>query len=64
MKIKLTVDTGYVGGEHVDYMYLPENWDDMSEQEKNNYLNQIGEAFLHECCEFHAELVDDDEADW
>jgi len=59
-QIKITVGTGWANGEHVDYWDLPENWDKFTDKEKENYLDACANDFLHECCDSHAEVVEEE----
>jgi len=59
-QIKVTVDTGWANGDHVDYWDLPENWDSLTDKEKEKHLDDCANDFLHECCDSFAELVDED----
>ncbi len=54
MKIKVTVNTGFVGATHVDYYELPCNWDSLSQDKKENYMEELAK----ECME---EYIEDDE---
>ncbi len=61
MKIKMTVSTGWANGEHVDYQELPPDWDNLSHQEKENYIHACAGEYMHEVCSAHGELVGDDD---
>lgn len=61
MKIKVTVDTGWANGEHVDYWELPPNWDKLSEDEKQTVLCEYGHEYMMECCSSYGELVEDED---
>ncbi len=60
-QIKVTVSTGWVNGDYVEYWELPENWDEFSGKEKDKHLNECAMASLHEVCDSYAEVVDEDD---
>jgi len=61
--IKLTVSTGWAGGDHVDYWDLPGNWDSMSDGEKEETIHEYSKEYLEQCCDAYGEVVDDSEVD-
>ena len=63
-RIKMTVSTGWANGDHVDYEELPQFWDELSEEDKEGYLNTCATDYLNECCDSCAVLVDEDEDDY
>lgn len=60
-KIKVHVDTGWANGTHTDYWDLPDCWESMNDEEKQKFINECAEDFLHETCECYAELVESDD---
>ena len=56
--LKVTVDTGFVGGVHEDYLELPEYWSDLSEEKQQEYIDEEAEAFLFSCCGYEGSIVD------
>ena len=61
MKIKLHVSTGWSGGDHVDYIDLPANWSEFTDEEKEKYLDGCAIEYLYEKCESSASIVDEEE---
>ena len=57
--IKVYVGTGWANGDHVDYWELPDGWDDMSEKEQEETLNEYSLDYLYDCCEHYAEVVEE-----
>lgn len=57
-KIKVTVYSGFVGANHIVFHDLPEDWDEMSEQEQNSYLDELAVHERDERIEFGAEVVE------
>lgn len=60
-KIRVTIYTGFVGANHVIDHDLPDDWDELSEEEKNAELDAFAEAERDSRIEFGAEVIDDDE---
>lgn len=60
-KIKVTVSTGWAYGDHVDYWELPFNWDGFTKEEKDKFLDECENDYLHEVCESYAEVVDEED---
>lgn len=58
-QIKVSASTGWANGDHVDYWELPDDWDTYSEEEKEKFLVECGDEYLHEMCEGFAEVVDE-----
>lgn len=58
-KIKMHIGTGYAGAEHVDFVNVPDDWDEMSEQGRQRLLDEHAEEFLANNIEYGAWLVDD-----
>lgn len=52
--IKMNVSTGWANSDHNEEMKVPENWDEWSSDEQENFLNEVSMEFLHECCESSA----------
>jgi len=59
--IKLHVSTGWANGDHKEEMELPDNWDEMTEDDQEKFLNEVAMEYLHECCESAAWVDDSDE---
>lgn len=59
--IKLTVETGYVNGDHIDYCDTPDNWDNYTENEKERYMNDAANEYLHEVCQAYGEVVEEED---
>lgn len=60
-KIKLMVSTGFANCEHVEYQELPEWWEELTSNEKDEFIQDSAREFYNECCEFSGKLVDEDE---
>lgn len=56
--IKLHVSTGWANGDYKEEIELPEEWDSLSEDEKEAFLNDVAVDYLHECCEVSAWVED------
>ena len=50
-QIKTVVNTGWANCDHTQTEELPDNWDEWSEKEQDEFLNEIAVEFLHNCCE-------------
>jgi hypothetical protein len=61
MKIKVTVNTGWAGCDHINYEDLPSDWESLTSKEKGNYLHESAQIMLNEHCQAYAEVVDDEE---
>ena len=61
-RIKVHVDTGFVNASHTDYWELPENWDEMTEKEKEKELDESAKDYKNEVIESYAEVVEIDES--
>jgi len=59
-RIKLWISTGFAGAKHVSYENLPDDWDDMTEKEQQEYLDEESIAYMQNCIEFGAYVVDDE----
>lgn len=53
------IGTGYVGAEHVDFIHVPDEWDEMTEKEREDYLDEAANEFLANQIEYGAWVVDD-----
>jgi hypothetical protein len=62
-KIRLYVDTGFAGCRHEDFQDLPDDWEEMSEEEHQKYLDEEAAVFLQNCISFGAYVVDDTKQD-
>lgn len=61
VKIKLYVCTGWAGVDHVDYYEHPrDEWEAMSEAEREEVLNELAVEFLHERCKCSAWVEDEE----
>lgn len=58
--IKINVSTGRANGDYNEEMELPDNWDDLNEDDQAKFLNDVGMDFLHECCEVSSWVQSDD----
>lgn len=53
-RIRVWVETGFAGCNHEDYYPLPDNWDQMSEQEQQEHLDELAYEFRGNCIEYGA----------
>lgn len=62
VKIRLYVGTGFHGAEHEGYDEYPrDEWEAMSEDEREKVLNELAVEYLHERCECSAWVMEDEE---
>lgn len=61
VKIKIEVHTGFAGCTHVDYHEIDRTeWDEMSECERDEYLNDLAVAEMGNRVESCAYVVEDE----
>jgi hypothetical protein len=60
MKIKLYIEGKSEDCDHEAFEDLPDNWDAMSNEEKDNYLDEAAQGFLVNHVSYGAYVVDDD----
>jgi hypothetical protein len=58
-KIKITVDTGFAGAEHEDECELPDDWDAMPEDERQDFLAECCADAIANFIDAYAEVVND-----
>ena len=58
-RIKIVVETGYVNCDHIDYMEIPDNFDEWTDEEKEKLLNDLALDLLHEQVSCRAFVEDD-----
>ena len=58
-RIQITVSTGWANGDHVDYCDLPIHWEKLNDEEKEEWIQEAAEEYLHQCCDAFGEVVDD-----
>ncbi|EPB8981591.1 DUF7167 family protein [Pseudomonas aeruginosa] len=60
IKIKLFVDTGFVGGTH-EYIHEVdrEEWEEMNEKERDDFLEQGAKDFMSNCIDYGAYVIED-----
>lgn len=54
-RIKIVVETGYVNCDYIDYMEVPDNWDEWTKEEKEKLLDDLALDLLNNkvsCCAF------------
>lgn len=57
--IRLTIDTGFIGGEHEKDIHIPrDRWDSMSKEERDKYIGDDLEDFKNEQIGAEAEVVE------
>ena len=59
--IKINVSTGWANGDHNDEVEIPDDWDTMTEDEQDKYLNECATDLLFNTCECSAWVEDDEE---
>jgi len=52
--------TGWANGDHVDYCELPIHWDELSDNEKEEWAQEAAQEYMNEVCSFCGEIVDDE----
>jgi hypothetical protein len=57
-RIRVTVDTGYVGCDHVEEFEAPEEWDEMTEKERDEFLTESENIGLANHIEVYAEYLE------
>jgi hypothetical protein len=57
--IELSVSTGWANGTHVEQQELPDDWETLSEIEKEVLLDEMATDFLHEKCQGYAHVVEE-----
>ena len=61
VRVRLIVDTGFVGAEHDAEIEIPrDEWDAMTADERDHYLAGELEMMISNCIEAYYELVDDE----
>ena len=60
-RIRLVIDTGFAGCQHEDFLDLPDDWETMSEEERQKYLDEEASDFLSNNINYSAYVVDDEE---
>jgi hypothetical protein len=60
VKIKIYVDTGFAGCRHVDFQDLPDDWEELSAEEREEYLDEAATDFRNNVINYGASVVDDD----
>ena len=58
-KIKVVVDTGFCGADHVDYEDLPEAWETYTPWEKKSYLEEAAQDALNNYISAYADVVEE-----
>jgi hypothetical protein len=53
------VDTGFVDTTHYGEVELPEDWDDMEEEERQQYINECCEEAIGNYIEAYGEVIDE-----
>ena len=60
-RIKIYINTGFAAGKHVDYDDLPEGWDDWTEEEREDHLNEVAQDFMSNRIDYGAYVVDEED---
>lgn len=58
--IRLYVNTGFIGANHQKFAQLPDGWDDMNEDERDEYLDLEAQEFLSSKISYGGEVVEAD----
>ena len=56
--IKVNVGTGWANGDYNDEVALPDNWDDWTEKEQDDFLSECATDLLYNSCECAAWVED------
>lgn len=60
VKIKVVIDTPFVGGTITDYEEVDrEDWDEMTEKERNDLLDDLAKDYLENNIGYWAEVVEE-----
>jgi hypothetical protein len=60
-RIRLWIDTGFAGEGHEDFIDLPEDWEEMSVNERRKFLDDEAQIFLSNRIDWGADVVGADE---
>lgn len=62
VRIRLVVETGFVGGDHEDEIEVPdEEWNAMSPKEQEKFIEDEATVFMSNCISYHGYVIEDDE---
>lgn len=62
MKIKVTLETGYVGGTQTDILEIPDKWlEDKTEEEKEKIIQDEADIWMWERIGFYWSVVEEGE---
>jgi hypothetical protein len=57
--IRIRVNTGFVGAVHWDECEVPDDWDEMTEEERQAHLSEVVKEAVWNYIEAYAEYVED-----
>jgi hypothetical protein len=61
MKIKLYINTGFANCKHTEIIDCPEEWEKMSQQEKEEWLDDEALDFLNNHIDYGAIIIEGEE---
>lgn len=56
--IKTVVNTGFANATHIDYEELPDNWDEMTQEEQENHLEEFAQDAVSNSIDACASVVE------
>ena len=59
VKIHMYVNTGFAGAKHKDFILIDrDEWEEMSEEERDDYLDDTAREYMDNCIDFGAYVED------
>ena len=59
VRIELWVNTGFSGANHREEIEGPDDWETMTEEDKEEYLDMAARDYLFDRCECGARVIED-----
>jgi len=59
VRIKLWVNTGFAGAKHEEEIEGPDEWETMSPEEREKWMDEAARDYLFDRCEFGAAVIPD-----
>lgn len=60
-KLKIEVHTGFVGATHEDEVGLPDDWDELSEHEQEDFIDECVQEIINDRIDGYAYVEETDE---
>ncbi len=57
VQIKLYVNTGFVGARHEEIIDGPDDWETMTEDEREEWIDEAAKDYLINCIEFGGNVI-------